>query len=329
MKVFLTGATGFIGGHVATRLNEMGYQTTCLVRKSNVLSDMPNISLLSGDLESICDRKTAYGLVKGHDYVIHCAAIRGEQNLPWADYHQINVDATRSLLEAALNAGVKRFVFLSSVGVLGTMPRQLPAHEETPYEPDSKYHKSKMLAEQQAIEFSRHGLHTVVIRPSVTYGPYDNGMFLRVARIAAKGFFPIIRGGRNLIHLTYIDGLVDAIIKALDAPVAPGSVYIIADAQPIAFKPFIDLIAGSLHRDVRYVNIPSSMMAVLGAKICDTLLMAIQKGASLTSSTKILSLPWYYECSKAVRELGYQPYDTREQVPGTMEWLLTNGLINV
>ena len=266
MKVFLTGSTGFIGRHVAARLIELGFNTTCLVRKSNAFSGMPNVNVVKADLQAACDRKRAYDFVRDHDYVIHCAAIRGEQNLPWAEYYQVNVDATRSLLEASLRAGVKRFIFLSSVGVMGTRPGQLPANEETPYAPDSNYHKSKMLAEQQVVEFSRNGLHTIASVLRVTYGPYDNGFFLRVGRIVAKGFFPLVGGGNNLIHLTYIDGLVDAIVKALDSPTEPGSVYIITDAEPISFKSLVELMAGALKHRVRYVNIPFPTMVVFGAR---------------------------------------------------------------
>ena len=329
MKVFLTGSTGFIGRHVAARLTEMGFDTTCLVRKSNIFLDDPSIRVIEADLRAVCDRNSAYEFVRNHDYVIHCAAIRGEQSLPWAKYYQVNVDATRLLLDASLKAGVKRFIFLSSVGVMGTRPGQLPANEMTPYAPDSNYHRSKMLAEQQVLEFSQNGLHTTAIRPSVTYGPNDNGFFLRAGRIVAKGFFPLAGGGRNLIHLTYIDGLVDAIVKALDAPIDPGNAYIVADAEPISFKSLVELIAGALKRRVSYVNIPSPAMAVLGARLYDTLLRPIKRGTSMTISTKILSLPWYYDCSKAVRELGYHSFDTREQAPRTAEWLQANGLIDV
>jgi nucleoside-diphosphate-sugar epimerase len=329
MRVFLTGSTGFIGRHVAVRLTGMGFDITCLVRKSNVFSDSPNIKVVEADLQAIGDRQRAYDLVRGHDYVIHGAAIRGEQSLPWAEYYRVNVDATRSLLEASLRAGVRRFVFLSSVGVMGTRPRQLPASEEAPYAPDGKYHRSKMLAEQQVLDFSRNGLHTIAIRPSVTYGPYDNGFFLRAGRIVSRGFFPLVGGGRNLIHLTYIDGLVDAVVKALDAPVNPGGVYIIADSEPVSFKSLAELIAGALKCRVRYMNIPSPAMAILGARLYDALMMPIKHdGSPLSSSTKILSLPWYYDCSRAVTELGYRPFDTRAEAPRTAEWLQANGMID-
>ncbi len=330
MNVFLTGGTGFIGNHLLNRLGEGGFPFTCLVRKKNALASTANINLVEGDLETICDRNLAYELINGHDYVIHCAAIRGEMRLPWDVYYKTNVDATCSLLEASQKAGVKRFIYLSSVGVLGTMPGQLPANEETPYNPDGFYHKSKMLAEKLVIESSISGsLNTVVIRPSITYGPKDNGFFLRVAGMASKGFFPLVNGGRNKIHLTYIDGLINAIISALEkSSENREKVYTIVDASPLFFRDLIEIIAASLGKKVKIVNIPSKELFLLGTKIYDTVLGPIMKKPSLTASAKILALQWYYNNKNAQKDLGYMPYDTREQVQNTMHWLISHGLIN-
>lgn len=322
MSIFLTGGTGFIGGHLVKRLSKIGYPVSCLVRKSNALLGLSNVNLVMGDLKLLCNRDIAFSLLRGHDYVIHCAAIRGEMRLPWSEYYEINVEATCSLLDAAFQAGIKKFVYLSSVGVLGTMPLQLPANEDTPYNPDCFYHKSKMLAEKKVIEFSqKNGLDAVVIRPSITYGPGDNGFFSRVTRLAARGFFPVVSGGLNKIHLTYIGGLVDAIIKVLNVSSGSSKVYTIVDAYPIRFKELVEIIAGTLNRKVRFINIPSQTMLILGSKAYDILLGSIRKGSSLTMSAKILSLPWYYDSSRAQKELSYKPFDTREQISKTLSGL--------
>ncbi|MCG9969064.1 NAD-dependent epimerase/dehydratase family protein [Pelotomaculum terephthalicicum JT] len=328
-RIFLTGTTGFIGGHLVRHLARRGEQVTCLVRKENALKGSPHIKLLKEELGALCDRELACRLISGHDYVIHCAAIRGEMRLPWSDYFKINVDATCSLLEAAGRAGVKKFLYLSSVGVLGTMPLRLPASEDTPYNPDSNYHRSKALAEKQVIECSSSGLDTVVIRPSITYGPEDNGFLLRIIRMAEKGYFPLISGGKNKIHLTYVDGLVDAMVKALDSSLGSGKrVYTIVDSQPICFKELIEMIADSLGRKVKIINIPSKTLLFLGTRSYDAILGPVKKSPSLTMSAKILALPWYYDAGRAKRELSYTPFDTRKRVPETVRWLKENGWLN-
>lgn len=330
MKIFLTGATGFIGGHLVKHLDKLSHHVTCLVRKDNALKKSPNIKLVKEELGSLCDRDLAYKLINGHEYVIHCAAIRGEMRLPWSEYFKINVDATCSLLEAARKAGVKKFIYLSSVGVLGTMPLELPANEDTPYNPDSNYHKSKMMAEKRVIECSNGSdFDTVVIRPSITYGPEDNGFLLRISRMVGKGYFPLISGGRNKIHLTYINGLIDAIVKALKLPAGNGKkVYTIVDTQPISFRELIEIIANSLGHKVKFVNIPSKALFFLGTRSYDAVLGPVRKSPSLTMSAKILALPWYYDADKAKKELTYVPFDTRKCVPETVRWLKENGWLN-
>ncbi|MHB8157058.1 MAG: NAD-dependent epimerase/dehydratase family protein [Desulfocucumaceae bacterium] len=327
MDVLLTGSTGFIGSHLLNQLVEKKYTVSCLVRKDMGVSVSPLVKSVKSDLGALCNLEVACNLVKGHKYIIHCAAIRGEMRLPWSEYYKVNVEATATLLKAAGMMGVKRFVYLSSVGVLGTTPAELPASEKTPYQPDSDYHRSKMLAEKEIIRLSKdNGLSSIIIRPSVTYGPGDNGFFRRVTRIAARGVFPIVRGGGNIIHLTYVEGLVDAIIKSMDVQTFKNTnIYTVVDSNPMDFRSLIELIADSLNKKVRFINIPSSKLLLLGCKTCDTVLGPVKKGLSLTMSAKILALPWYYNNQKARLDLSYKAYDTRRQVPKTVKWLLENG----
>lgn len=330
MNVFLTGGTGFIGSNLLEQLIKNNISVSCTIRNDGLKVESPLVKRVRCSLGDLSNPQVACELVKGHDCIIHCAAIRGEMGLPWSEYYKVNVESTATLLKAARKHSIKKFIYLSSVGVLGTMPSQLPANEETPYQPDSYYHKSKMLAEQEVMRFSREfGLNSVVIRPSVTYGPRDNGFFRRVTRIAAGGVFPVVSGGKNIIHLTYIDGLVDAIIKSLYIQTQKKvNVYTIVDSTPIYFRTLIELIASSLNKRVRLVNIPSGKLLLLGCKISDNLLSPIKKGLSLTMSAKILALPWYYSSQKAQGELSYNIYDTRQQVPLTVEWLCQNEQIN-
>lgn len=327
MDVLLTGSTGFIGSHLLNRLIENKYSVSCIVRKDIEVSSSPLVRPIKCDLGALCNLETACNLVKGHQFIIHCAAIRGEMRLPWSEYYKINVEATATLLKAAGMHGLKKFVYISSVGVLGTTPAELPASESTPYQPDSYYHKSKMLAEKEVIQLSKEiGLSSVIIRPSVTYGPGDNGFFRRVTRIAAGGYFPIVRGGENIIHLTYVEGLVDAIIKSLNAQTDKNTnIYTVVDSNPMDFRSLIELIADSLNKKVKFINIPSRNLLLMGCKTCDTILGPVKKGLSLTMSAKILALPWYYSNQKARRDLSYQAYDTRRQVPKTVKWLIENG----
>jgi glycosyltransferase involved in cell wall biosynthesis len=133
-----------------------GYQVNCLIRNPVKAMFLKNLgaNLVKGDLNDFDMWKD---LLKDCDIIIHAAAIRGERFIGWEKYYRVNVLATVKLLEIALKYNIPRFIFISSVGVLGTSPKQLPANEETVYNPDCDYHRSKMLAEQAILRVSSRG----------------------------------------------------------------------------------------------------------------------------------------------------------------------------
>lgn len=320
-RVFVTGVTGFIGGHLIEELARRGHDITCLIRNPKKKSNLTHISLrpVMGDLVNVEKLKKH---IKGQDVVFHLAAIRGERKIPWGRYYKINVEATRKLIEMSTQAGVSKFLYISSVGVHGTSPLQIPADEETPYNPDSYYHKSKMLAEQVVLKQAEF-LPTLIIRPTITYGPSDTGFLYRIARNVRRGFFPIVGLGDNKVHILYVKGLVEALIKAMEVN-STGNVYILADKSPIEFRNLIQLVASFMGKKVRTIQVPFKPFMEL-SEVYDVFVTPITKGMSMKMSFKILSLPWHYNINKAVREIGYQPYQTKEMVENTLAWYIKQG----
>jgi nucleoside-diphosphate-sugar epimerase len=328
-KVFVTGATGFIGGHVVEALLNAGYYVECLIRDHLKAKFLKNLgaTLVKGDLSGFSTWKTS---LRDCDAIIHCAAFRGERAIGWERYYEVNTLATMKLLEVALQYNIPKFIFISSVGVYGTSPKQLPANEETIYNPDSNYHKSKMLAEQAILRLaSREESNTkvTIFRPTITYGPRDTGFLYNILRYVKKGVFPIIGNGKNFIHLLYIDGLIKAILKDMESyQRRKVSIYNIADKEPITYRDILFVIREVLNRPIRVVRVPRLPLLLI-ARFHDHVLAPLYRGASMTISLKIASLPWYYDISKAVKELGYEPYETITALRKTIHWYQEGGFI--
>ncbi len=175
MKVFLTGATGFVGSHLARLLVQRGAEVVCLVRPSSQLqnlSDIP-VHILKGDL---LDPPSIHSAMKGCRTVYHCAA---DYRLWCPNPEQmeaINVDGTRNVLEAAHTLGVERVVYTSTVGCLGMNPEDRPANEETPTSIDKMigpYKRSKFQAEREAERWIEKGLPVIIVNPSTPVGEGD------------------------------------------------------------------------------------------------------------------------------------------------------------
>jgi len=325
-KVFTTGSSGFIGGHVAEAFLNAGYQVNCLIRNPVKAMFLKNLgaNLVKGDLNDFDMWKD---LLKDCDIIIHAAAIRGERFIGWEKYYRVNVLATVKLLEIALKYNIPRFIFISSVGVLGTSPKQLPANEETVYNPDCDYHRSKMLAEQAILRVSSRGeadTKVTIFRPTITYGPRDTGFLYNILKYAKIGIFPIIGDGNNIVHLLYINGLTQAVLKDVQSNRKKRvSIYNIADKEPIMYHDLFPVIRDVLCRPIRVVKIPR-LPFLLATKFHDYVLAPLYQGKSMMMSSKIASLSWYYDINKAIKELSYEPYETITAVRETIRWYQEN-----
>ena len=180
MKILFTGATGFIGSYTAYALKE-AFQCEIIapVRKingyknTNVLSEKGIILKVGNFYEK--DFINSIFQNNKIDYVIHLASLRGAGKGTWEDYLKINVKGTEYLLDSAYQNGIKRFIYCSSVGVWGTIPKKIPPDESTPYVGDSFYHKSKIESEKIVNNYIAKGLDAIMIRPTITYGMGDDG----------------------------------------------------------------------------------------------------------------------------------------------------------
>jgi nucleoside-diphosphate-sugar epimerase len=247
MKVLVTGASGFIGQHLVRALTARNHEVRAMVRPSS-----PQVSFNGSTQPVLGDLTDADSLrcaAEGAAQIYHLAAIRDRWGQSYDDYHVVNVQGTRHLLDAAVDQGA-RFVYCSSVGVLG-YPGVLNIDESFPYRTqDGKYnyHHTKALAEQLTLAYANEGrLAATVVRPVITYGPGDaDGMITKLLTLLANARFVPVGDGQNHVHLAYIADMVRGIILAGERDQAIGNVYIIPGTRPIAMRDLIRLASAQL-----------------------------------------------------------------------------------
>jgi len=211
VRILVTGSGGAIGRHLARQLEALGHAVVELSRSTGIdWHDADGLARALGPA------------VAGCDAVVHCAARvhrRGREAMNEAAFHAANVVLTRQLAEAAVAAGVRRFVHLSTIAVHGLAHADHLIGRSTPVAPRDPYGRSKWLGEQmliKAAESAQHGMEVVILRPPVVYGADVAGNIARLARALAHRWpLPLGALTTNRRSLCAIDGLVEAIVWAL------------------------------------------------------------------------------------------------------------------
>jgi nucleoside-diphosphate-sugar epimerase len=337
MRVLVTGATGFIGGHLLRSLVAQRNRVRALVRHENrglALAEA-GVELVWGDLT---DRETVRAAVSGVEAVCHLAAVRDAWGIPASVYQRVNVEGTRYLLEAAAEAGVHRFLYCSSVGV-ACYPGNLEADETLPFrEPTSQvfYHRSKAQAERTVLEWASAGrVPAVVVRPVIAYGPEDErGMVTRMVMLLAQGRFLLVGNGRGHVDLVYVDDLVAGMCLALERGVV-GTVYILSGTAPIQVRALVAKICDLLGRRPPPIHVPAPIARAAGwgmetlYRAGDRLGVLDGKEPFITrDKVATLTMDWGFSHARASQELGYRPqvnYD--EGLRRTLDWLQETGFL--
>src|SRR5215510_6323824 len=210
-RILVTGATGFTGGHLCERLIREGHQVRALVRDENRCSEQRRwgVEIVTGDLR---DPESLKRATNGINVVYHIAALFRPENVSRKEMWENNVQGTKNMLDAAIKAGVHRFVHCSTIGVHGDI-KQPPANEETPYAPGDHYQESKVKGERVALQYMDEGrLPIVVFRPGGIYGPRDL-RFLKLIKAIKTGWFVMLGPGKVLYQMIYVDDLIDGILR--------------------------------------------------------------------------------------------------------------------
>ena len=318
MNILITGATGFIGRHLTGALSKT-HSIRCLVRKTSDISGLRNftVEMAYGDLLLKDSLEPA---LDGIDLIYHLAGEVYSRHK--SDYYKGNVLATRNLLEACKEKGLKRIIFLSSIGVYKPVTTKTLLTEESECEPITFYGKTKLHAEQL---IKRHNVPWVIVRAPVVYGPSQppvlNKFFLDVLK---KKKTYIIGDGNNLRSLCFVDNLVEGLILLANKADADGKTYILSDISPYTFNEIIKIGSKVIQQKVNLVHFPN-FLGDISWKIyrlmdnifdlCFVELYAIKK----------MQLQEGCDITKAQKEIGYSPIITLEAgIESTIDWIKNN-----
>jgi ornithine--oxo-acid transaminase len=241
----VTGASGFIGGRLAARLAERGHAVRALVRESSDTSQLEqlDVEIAVGDLTSARSLARA---VDGCDYVFHCGALVSD----WATTDEItatNVDGTRSLLAASVDASVQRFIHFSSTDVYGYPGGAAVDETLTATRFANWYAQSKLDAEREVRRAEReHELDAVILRPATVYGPGSTDVVGEIARAIRGRNMVLVDRGRAIAGLCYIENLIDAALLAQRHDGAPGEAFNVSDGLDVTWREFTDGLAERL-----------------------------------------------------------------------------------
>ena len=286
-NILVTGGTGFIGGHLLPVLHKKNLQITLAVRNDLPEKLNPDYKVFNvGEIEENTDWTEA---LKEVDTVIHLAARAHQLNdqaiNPEAEFLRINCEGTEALVKQAIASGVKHFIFISSIGAMGTLSEQLLT-EKSPCHPDSPYGRSKLQAEQALIELCQDSPMTwTILRPTLVYGIGNPGNMERLMKLVKTGF-PLPLGSiKNRKSFVYFGNLVDAIITCINHPNAKNQTFIVSDGDDLSTTDLIRRLGKALRKSPLLLPIPAELLRLttklLGkADIGDRLLGSLQVDSS-------------------------------------------------
>jgi UDP-glucose 4-epimerase len=303
-RTLVTGADGFIGGLLSIRLEAMGSEVYRLSRKGTGPRTIAN-DIGKDPIVGLTDIKPqAVFHLAGR---VHRIDEGGDAE---AEHIRVTVDGTTYLLQAAAEAGVKAFVFFSSVAV---MPEGLPAalDETVQPAPVTPYGRAKLRAEEIVLGMNgKSGMRTVCLRLPMVYGPGHKGHLPRMIGAIERGVFPPLPqypGKRSLLH---VEDAVDAAILVAQRPEAAGKVYIVSEPRPYSSREIYEIILQALGRQAPGWHVPrvvlasSALLGDFGERI------ARRRLPFDTSALSKLSLPAIYSAGKIERELGFKTKKT-------------------
>ena len=321
-NVLVTGSNGFVGSFLTETLLKEGAEVFCLVRKTSNLRWLKDLKVrfVYGD---ISDKSSLKGIFKNIDYVFHTAGVK--KGFSKEDFLAVNYNGTKNLIEEVYreNPNVKKFVYISSMAVMGPSLDGKPICENNECKPISYYGESKLKGEEAVLSFSKK-IPVTIIRPPAIYGPRDEDIYsiFKAVKLKVK---PIFGFKRRYISLCYIKDLIEGTILTIKTDKSNGNIYIISDDKVYTWQEILDQIAMVLNVKSFTVKIPISL--VFTSAYISELIARVSNTSTIFTRQKAKEMicDWHCDISKAKNELGFIPkYDISKGVPETAKWYKEN-----
>jgi nucleoside-diphosphate-sugar epimerase len=321
--VLITGASGYIGSKLATTISSQGIRVHALVRsnRGNQWLKHPNISIFKGD---ILQKETVTAAAKGCRQVYHVAARVGAWAKDPREFYDVNVEGTRNVLDAALDAGVEKLVFTSTSGVLGPSNNE-PINEQHKRTIDFSidYDHSKKLAEDLVLSYAEKGLNSVIVQPSKVYGPghtsHSLAMNAIIKTFLSKKLTFIPSPGSYQVCFAFVDDVVTGHILAMNRGV-PNEKYILGGIN-ISYFDFFNSIRAKAKTNARIIKVSKPVVRFM-AHLQE--LRHKLTGASVRFPVKSVDHAfsnYTFSSEKAVQELGYTITPIDEAIIQTIQFL--------
>lgn len=334
-NVLVTGGAGFIGSHLVEQLLKQGRNVRVLALPKPLSSiEVDNLKIIKskeaeivyGDLR---DKNSLESASEGIESVFHLGGISRPMRILKKDYYDNGVLGTQNLLEVAKEAGVKKFIHVSSVSVLGVSPDGHPLKESEFQNEDSDYGSSKREGERIVLEYYRkYKFPVVVIRPCLVYGPRCM-VRLIMFKFVKWRLFPLFNGGEAKMEFCYVDNVVRSLLLAEKENEVIGEVFNITDGQSYSLKMVLETIAKELKVNPPFINIPVWAGKVAG-RISEfvSAVVGVYPPFSATAAEWMSKDTNVYDCRKAKEILGYRPRISLEVgIKRTVEWYRERGLL--
>lgn len=240
MKVFLTGSTGFVGQGVLENLLSANHRVRCLVRDPSRLKQSDKVEVIRGD---ITDPKSLEGKISGSDAVIHLVGIIREIPGKGVTFERVHFEGARNVIDAAVGAGVKKFVLMSALGVRSDAA--------------ARYHRTKYRAEEY---LKASGLKYTILRPSLIYGPHDHSINTFVEMVRKLPLVPVIGNGKYKLQPVSLHNVAQGVVKAVETEKYVDKTYEVGGSEQMEYNTILDRIAEVLGKSVTKVHQPLFMM---------------------------------------------------------------------
>jgi len=319
LKVLVTGATGFIGSHLAEALLQKGVQVRCLVRKTSDLTWLKSlpIEVVHGD----CNDKASLGeAVKSIDQVFHLAGVT--KAIEEKTYFEVNALGTENLLHACLknNPQLQKFIYLSSQAAAGPCQHGGTKKESDRCEPVSPYGHSKRMGEEFALAHT-HEIPLLILRPSAVYGPRDRDIYA-FFKLLSKRINPCLSGQEQHLSLCYVLDIIQAILLAAEAQGSSGEIFFLSDGHDYHLEEIGNIFAQAMGVTPVCIRVPEWMIFRI-ASFSEYLSKLSGKPPLLNKGKveEMIQKNWVCDITKAKTLLGFEPqFKLSQGAKLTFEW---------